>query len=123
MVEGAGIPNSPNHLNQLRTRAGRVEARVSSEKTERPSVEEADDRFEPSSELAAQEAGGNQTVNLNTEQNGGGAGQENEAPPIQSADEASRVVGQTREQISFNATGAAVAQGNLDQENVLNLIA
>ncbi len=123
MVEG--IPNSPGNLNQLRSRAGRVEGQSNeTERAERTPAEEQDDRFEPSSELAAREAGDSKvSINVNADEGGGDSEQGGESQPIQSAEEASRVVNETSDQISFNASGAAVAQGNLDQESVLNLIA
>ena len=51
-----------------------------------------------------------------------GNGGNNERVPIESSDEASSVVNNTREQIALDANTAQAAQGNLDRDRVLELI-
>ena len=119
MIESSSnIPISPKkNLDNVRQRAERAETAPAREN------KDDNDSFEPSSELAARETGETPyAVNLDTEQEGGGSGgQEREA--IGGADEAGEVIDQARNQILASAEDATSAQGNLDRDRVLSLIA
>lgn len=119
MIESSSnIPISPkNNLNNVRPRTERAESSRTRE------TKEETDTFEPSGELAAQNTGETpHGVNLDTEQEGGGSGAP-EQEAIAGTEEAGEVIGLARNQILANAEGATTAQGNLDRDTVLDLIA
>ncbi len=125
VAPGSAIPGSPNQLNRISSRPERVDSANRNEPSSRSESTDSD-RFEPSEELAAREAeqaGSGATVNLNTEDQSSQSAPETGEDAILSRAHAADVVNETGQQITFNAQGAILAQGNLVRENVVNLLA
>ena len=125
MVEGPSISPGSNSLNQIRRE--RLEQRDNG-RTEKNVPQNEGDRFEPSSALStdsATEAAAQSGIGVNPDDGGqeGAENREDRPDPIANAEEAGALVTGIREQIGFNAEAAVVAQGNLDQETILSLIA
>jgi len=83
------------------------------------------DRFEPSNELAARETA-QAEANAQAKAERRTRGEVGERPnlvPIEDASESSEIVNRTSRDIEADAAAAAAAQGGLNQDRVLDLIA
>ena len=123
MVEGTGLPINSNRASQVRSQQP---VRTENARADRNNNSEEADRFEPSDELAARESNQTETANavrLDEGNDDGGNIGAGAREPLRSEAEAAELVSATASLILGNADNSGTAQGNLDRDTVLALIA